>query len=619
MLNGRKTLIIFEMILTDYNSVYRYITTIRKKTTIFVDYFDTLVKTIVDPNQINLQLFTCILNKYSGIQGRYSIEDLNAFWRNAILESRKFYDDAPWDVLMGYLYENIGEDVLGVDCSTFTKYCYDTYVAIIIGTQYLNRPIYKLLNKAKLKGIKIYLVSDFWLPIDAYELFLSVLGVRELFDGLYISSTLDKSKFRGTIYPYLLRQIRVRPKDVVMIGDNKYSDVKNALIYGIKPLYYLNITNKLSHRYNIKKKRNNPLKSIEKKIDYLHHDTAFSAYSIGFYYFCRELYNHATQDNIKSLCFLSRDGLLLKTLFDTYQNICIPTHKHIVTNYVVNSRIVNKKAKDAKEICDDDYVLFKEYLSSFSRDNVLAIVDNGWKCTSQLLFSQLLSCKTIGYYIGVNKKERPSDSYCVRNGLLFDIDIDGNSLKSQYYEILSARCKFIYEQLLTNGNGTLVSYYKDKNGKIQFKYADEPSNTLMYGKYISQIQEKIKCNFTGISAWLVNSKFTSKDLASIYLKLILNQSKQDCIITNEIKNHRFELFDKVNGIHEYSIQSDKILKSDLASISFSFPIDILKKPEDFLDRFVGIKRRIIKYPIVLPLFRIIEILYYRLLKYKLNL
>lgn len=607
------------MTLTDYNRTYRYLTIVRSRSTIFVDYFDTLVKTIANPYHINLQLFKCILNKYTIIQGRFSLEDVSKLWENAIQVSRKTYDDAPWDVLMTYIYNNLGGSNLGVDSSVFTKYCYDTYVAIILGAQYLNKPIYKLLRRAKTKGKKIYLVSDFWLPVEAYEIFLSTLGIRELFDGLYISSSINKSKFRGTIYPYVLKSLGIDANDVVMIGDNKRSDVKHAKKHAIQPLFYLNVSNKLYHRYIKNHGELNTLKIIKKKNEILHKNTALSAYTIGFYFFCNKLYQRASKDGIKSLCFLSRDGLLLKELFDIYQNICIPPKDQIETHYVINSRIVNQKAYDGKDTYNNDYTLFKTYMSQYSHDGVLAIVDNGWKCSSQMLFSELLSCKTIGYYIGVNKKENPANPSCLRNGLIFDIDTDGKGSVSKYYNILSARCKFIYEQLLTNDKGTLESYYRDIKGDIQFKYADEPSNSLMYCKYIKQIQKDIKYNLAGMSAWLVNSNFTAQDMATMYLKLIINQTKQDCVITNEIKNHRFELYDKINGIHEYSTQSDKIKKSDLNSFNLKTAIDIIKRPEEFLSYFVGIKRRLVKHPIILPFFRIIEVSYYRFLKHRMKL
>ena len=268
------------MILTDYNRIYQYFTTIRSRSTIFVDYFDTLVKTIADPYHINLQLFKCILNKYTIIQGRFSLKDVSKLWENAIQVSRKTYDDAPWDVLMTVLYNDIGGSELGVDSSSFTKYCYDTYIAIILGTQYLNKPIYKLLRRAKTKGKKIYLVSDFWLPVEAYEIFLSTLGIRELFDGLYISSSINKSKFRGTIYPYVLNSLRIDANDVVMIGDNKRSDVKHAKEHSIQPLFYLNVSNKLYHRYTKKHGAPNTLKIIKKKNEILHKNTAFGAYTV---------------------------------------------------------------------------------------------------------------------------------------------------------------------------------------------------------------------------------------------------------------------------------------------------------------------------------------------------
>ena len=585
----------------------------KNKKAIFVDYFDTLVKTTASHIVINKQVCKVIMAKYPFLKNRYTIEQFQSLRDKARWQSRKFYDDAPYRVLVSNLYDYIEGSKYNVKYEDFYSTCYNAYVSVIIGCQYRNSIVYESLRKNKEYGIKIYLVSDFYLPVDAYELFLKSLKCRDLFDGIYISSSCNKSKFRGTIYKFILGELGLNATEVVMIGDNSVSDVKNARNNGIQAYHYLPFLYKVRQKVETRWLNISPLNYIKKKICILNRDTPFVAYSIAFYYFVKELYSHAKNDEVDKLCFLSRDGKFLKTLFDAFQGITINDNNKLRTCYCINSRQANKIAETENE---ED--ILKEYMRCFiGEGGILAVVDNGWKCTSQISLAKILECKTIGYYIGVNSKKNSDDESCIRNGLLFDIDVNGEGGESPYYYLLEARCKLIYEQLLTTDQGTLKKYCRNTDGRVVFDFVEEPSNVYVYQKYAKDIQEHILLMVKGISAWLIDCNLSIKELSSIIVNLLSCQSIEDTVITSDVLNNRYEYYDDVNNVCEYS--KDSLHVSASKKVIKDVLIEFLKHPAKHIHVVVGARRLLHKKRLVFWMFKLFEKLYYGYVKLYYNL
>ena len=70
--------------------------------------------------------------------------------------------------------------------------------------QYINQDILDTLKYFKSNGGKIYLVSDFYGSKSLFEKLLKHHKILDLFDGIYSSATLGKSKHNGEIYNQLV-------------------------------------------------------------------------------------------------------------------------------------------------------------------------------------------------------------------------------------------------------------------------------------------------------------------------------------------------------------------------------------------------------------------------------
>ncbi len=86
-----------------------------------------------------------------------------------------------------------------------------------------------LYNKFKSQGRVILLVSDMYLPRGTIEAMLEKNGFTG-YSELYLSNELDLNKASGSVYKRILEE----HPSVLMIGDNRKSDVDNARSAGLK-------------------------------------------------------------------------------------------------------------------------------------------------------------------------------------------------------------------------------------------------------------------------------------------------------------------------------------------------------------------------------------------------
>ena len=207
--------------------------------------------------------------------------------------------------------------------------------------QFKNKKLISYLAELKEKGYAIYLLSDFHLPYKLIVQLLTFHGMAAIFDDVFVSCSLGKSKERGNLYPYVLEETQQEGSNVIMMGDHKISDVKNALKYNLQAYHLPHQSHKWRNRKNL---FGTDSKTFIKKVQTIENqcrksDHPFSEYIIFFYFFTERLYERARRDGRKNLFFLAREGLYLKKLFDEYQvlNQGLPGDK-IQTHYLKASR-----------------------------------------------------------------------------------------------------------------------------------------------------------------------------------------------------------------------------------------------------------------------------------------
>lgn len=145
-----------------------------------------------------------------------------------------------------------------------------------------------------------------------------------VFSDIYVSCDLKKKKKTGNLYKAILEINDFNAADCLMIGDNEHSDVKMAEANGFAAIHRPYKNNKAIDAID-------ELKRIENKYGSL----PFVTYAFGFYRYIDLLYKEAILNKYNTLIFLSREGFILKQLFDHYQE---SKSKKIVTKYLYVSR-----------------------------------------------------------------------------------------------------------------------------------------------------------------------------------------------------------------------------------------------------------------------------------------
>lgn len=208
---------------------------------------------------------------------------------------------------------------------------------------------------------KIILVSDMYLPRDVIIRLLNRAGLSG-FSTLYLSNELMKTKRVGDLFKHYLEEMQLEPSQIVHVGDNPLGDVATPRGLGIKTIHIprsmvnFREASPFAQRLAVEARKHSSLtKSV---VDALIADRFFDVrdklseaaffrndpfqfgYSalgpmmLGLSFW---LYREAKADGVEKLYFLSRDGLVMKRVFDAL----FPFDQYgIETDYLYCSRRV---------------------------------------------------------------------------------------------------------------------------------------------------------------------------------------------------------------------------------------------------------------------------------------
>ena len=192
---------------------------------------------------------------------------------------------------------------------------------------------------AKNSGKMLVLASDMYLPRATIEHFLSENGFSG-YDRLYISNELGATKRTGTLYKSMLDDLGLKGAAVVHVGDNPRGDVEKAEAAGLKSFYIPNgalraSKNPIYAKLFPRNPDNEKAKSIiAGLVNYRFFsgqpvlsdsNTLFGGESWRLGYgalgpfvvgFCQWLHRAAGRDGIERLFFLSREGHLLRDVYN---------------------------------------------------------------------------------------------------------------------------------------------------------------------------------------------------------------------------------------------------------------------------------------------------------------
>ena len=518
------------------------------------------------------------------------------------------YEEAPYGQTMETLYDLLNEHVkFLVDKQSFVDSSLNIDISVEIGCQYGNLAIINMLRREKKRGKKILLVSDFYLPVSAYQDFLVNIQCQDLFDKVYISESCNHTKASGSMYDYVLTENGIQPDEVVMIGDSKHADVKMAKAHGMDAIWYFPLKHKIWTNFSRITKRDFSKHALVAKFNDLYHRSNFGEYAAPLCFFIQRMGDEmATVGGQVELNFFARGGYFMKKAFDAYQSLLVPKEKMVAGHYFLNSRKVVFLAKDAydgKPGADaKDYQLQKEYVEAHSHDGKFYMVDEGWYNHSQQTLSEMIDVDTYGYYIGSCRKEKVAHpNRCHRKGLLFEMR-DDDKTQSPYFGIFCTN-RSMYEQLLSAPHGSVRKYKAVNDGEAEVVEKYDEREKYIYDTYTKRLQDLMLVNVKGLAAWHVDREMKLGILARLMLKSALFNSCKRCRFLNDLDKN---MVDNCGGNQSFQVKGIKDVRINV--------LELLTQPANYLGMMAKVQRKLVDKPVLLIPYYILASMAYSYIK-----
>lgn len=186
---------------------------------------------------------------------------------------------------------------------------------------YANPFMSEVFGKLRERGKKIILVSDMYLPAAVLEEILKSNGFCG-YEKLFVSCEYGKSKAEGSLFELVQKEYQGK---LVHVGDNCHSDVAMVKKYGLESCYYPNVNaqGKKYRAYDMSKMVGGAYRGLVN--NYLYHGSVELSIEqeYGFIYgglfvagYCSFIHEYCRQHQIDKILFLSRDGDIVKQVYD---------------------------------------------------------------------------------------------------------------------------------------------------------------------------------------------------------------------------------------------------------------------------------------------------------------
>lgn len=184
----------------------------------------------------------------------------------------------------------------------------------------------------------IIFISDMYLSSDFIKKLLKKNGYKV--EHLYVSNEYRKNKGSKELYELVGQELNCKKTNWLHIGDNEYSDYKQAKEFGINAYHYKNVSTyyegtkelSISESVLIGIQNNYLYNGIQE--NYWNKFGAKNAFPI-YFGFAKWLYDLTKEED--NLFFLARDGYIIKKIYDMF---CKMDENTIFTNYIYVSRKV---------------------------------------------------------------------------------------------------------------------------------------------------------------------------------------------------------------------------------------------------------------------------------------
>lgn len=326
---------------------------------IFFDIFDTLLYRKVQPEftkKIWANHLTSSLDLNINMIELYSL-------RNKLeqeLGERNYNTGKDWEFkyidLIKEIYKRIDTNITEKEFITLS-----TTLEVGIESSVLipHEDIIKEIKIAKKKNKKIYCVSDMYLSKEMLSSIFENLGIKNLFDDIYVSCEYLVNKKSGKLYEKVIKDIKAKNSECIMIGDNKSSDYEIPKKIGIDAIH-IDRTKQYKKYDEFLKEHNETIVYNKFRELQTGNTDNFENSIFSLYRFISRLYFNLIKNNLDEVFFLSREGEFLKKLFDKFVETV--DNKKIKSHYI----LVSRKATylpSLKSINKEDFsVLLQQYV-----------------------------------------------------------------------------------------------------------------------------------------------------------------------------------------------------------------------------------------------------------------
>lgn len=153
-------------------------------------------------------------------------------------QSYECFPDIPFDQVMAQLFRDAGvteqADALGFNAAQLFRISSIEYIRLYPGVK-------EALAAFRQRGFRLWLLSNAQAAFTAYE--LQLLGLTDLFDGVYLSSDYGCRKPDQRFYNALLNTANLNAGSCLMLGNDLETDIAGARAAGMATLYmHTNLT-----------------------------------------------------------------------------------------------------------------------------------------------------------------------------------------------------------------------------------------------------------------------------------------------------------------------------------------------------------------------------------------
>lgn len=289
---------------------------------VFFDYFDTLARRTVAPEQV--KRIAC--DRLAAI-AKCGLGGAELYRRRAELERRLCLareargDDLEFELrdALRVLWQESPE-LSGMPQASFVELGMATELAVECSVQVPNEEVVAVLTS--IAGLRrCAVVSDFYVGAADFRTMLAHHGIADAFDKVFVSVDFGLNKRSGRLFPEVLRACDVHAGAALIVGDNRHSDHDAPISAGLSA-FHLDASRQHAHYSQLASTPALSRPELEKRINRALADEAdapFSAIAFALNRFTEHLYWRLARTGERDVYFLAREGQVLKRLFDGYQ------------------------------------------------------------------------------------------------------------------------------------------------------------------------------------------------------------------------------------------------------------------------------------------------------------